>query len=213
MSVVQRDLERRGGVGQARTVDVQQQPTAVGEMGERRQLIGAVARPELGALADADDARLHGMLVTDPGDLRRGELRRELAVECRDGVQLRTGDPLWRTALVDVDVGLRGADDRLPGPAQRADRQHVGGAAVEHEVGLGLFAEVLAQERLGPRRPGVRPVRGGVALVGLGDRGEHLRVGAGVVVRCEALHAVSVEAADGARRPAPQQPHVDRLTP
>ena len=132
--LAQRDVQAGGGVGQPRAVDVQQQPALVGEVRERAQLVRAVARAELRALRDADDARLDGVLVAEPAELPLDVLGRELRVVRLDGLQLDARQRLGRAALVDVDVRLRGADDRLPRPAQRAKAQHVGGAAVEDEV-------------------------------------------------------------------------------
>lgn len=191
----QRHVERGGGVRQTGAVDVQQEAALVGEVRERCQLVGAVARPELGALRDAHDTRLDDVLVADAVQLRGDELGGELAVECRDGLELAARDPLGRPALVDVDVRAGGADDRLPRAAQRAQRQDVRGAAVEDEVRAGLLAEVLAQELLRARGPWIGAVGDGVLGVGGGDRGEHLGMRTGVVVRGKALHGPSVERA------------------
>ena len=78
----------------------------MGEVGERVQLVGAVARAELGALGDAHDARLDGVRVADAAELPLDVLGRELGVVRRDGLQLDPGDPLGGAALVDVDVRL-----------------------------------------------------------------------------------------------------------
>ncbi len=168
-------------------------PRSWAKAASSRELAGAVAGPELGALADAHDARLHRVLVADPPELRRDELGRELAVGRRHRLELAAGDPLRRAALVDVDVRPGGADDRLPGPAQRPQAQDVRRAAVEDEVGARLLAEVLAQQLERARRPRIGAVGDRVVLVGRGDRGEHLGVRAGVVVGGEGPHAPSLD--------------------
>ena len=92
----QRHAERRGRVAEPRAVDVQQQPVPVRPVGERRDLLGRVDRPELGALRDRDDPRLDDVLVADAREQRLDQLRRQLAVGRVDGQQLaaaRSGAP------------------------------------------------------------------------------------------------------------------------
>jgi hypothetical protein len=61
----QRQVEPRGRVGQPGAVDVEQEPALVRRVGQRAQLLGAVARPELRGLRDGHEPRLHRVLVPD----------------------------------------------------------------------------------------------------------------------------------------------------
>src|SRR5690606_39190708 len=94
---------------------------------------------------------------------------------------------LGGAALVGVDVGGLGADDRLPVGGHRAQRDDVGGGAVEDRPGPRPLAEVAPEHVLQRLGVDVVAVGGLVAAVGVGDGLEDLGVHAGVVVAGEAL--------------------------
>ena len=152
----------------------------VGEAGDLRR---RVARAQLGALGDRHHARLDGVLVAEPGELGGDELGRQLAVGRGDREQLDRAHLLGRSTLIDVDVRARRADrGRGPGPAREAQADDVGSRAVEHEIGLAAGAEVALEDLTRPRGPRIRPVGRRVAIVGLLDGGQDVRVGPRVVV-------------------------------
>ena len=145
-------VEGGGGVGEAGAVHVQEHLVLVGELGQGADLLRRVDGAELGGLGDRDDAGLRGVLVADPGEPLRDQLRGELPVGSRGGQELHPRDPLGRPALVDVEVRGLGADHGLVGAGERLEREDVGAGAVEDQERLGLLAEVLAKA-LGARRP------------------------------------------------------------
>ncbi len=57
--------ERRGGVGEARAIHVQEHVALVGKAGERLNFFRLVNRAHLGGLSNRDDAGLGVVLVTD----------------------------------------------------------------------------------------------------------------------------------------------------
>ena len=63
----ERGAERRGGVGEARAVDVEAHPEPVGGIGDRPRLVERVNGPELGRLRDRDEPRLRLVLVAAAG--------------------------------------------------------------------------------------------------------------------------------------------------
>ena len=73
----------------------------------------------------------------------------------------------------------------------------VGAGAVEHRERLDALAEVLREDLLQARGVDVLAVGDLVAVVGGGDRGEHLGVDAGVVVGGEAAEVRVVEGGHG----------------
>jgi hypothetical protein len=154
-------------------------------VGERPQLVRRVERAELRRLRDGHHAGLHDVLVAEPHELRGDEVRGELAVRRGDGEELEAAHPLGRAALVDVEVRALRADDALPWPQHRPQRDDVRRGAVEDEERLGVGAELVAQALAGARRHVVGAVGGRVPVVDGGDRGHDLGEDGGVVVRVE----------------------------
>src|SRR5690606_14329264 len=133
-----------------------------------------------------DHLRHRAVLVVPAVRLPVDQLGGELAVRGRHGEQLDAADPLRGAALVHVDVGALGADHRAPAVGDRLEGDYVGAGAVEDRERLGRGAEVAAHDLLEVLGVGVLAVRHLVPAVGQGQGGEHLRVGAGVVVAGEA---------------------------
>ena len=167
-------------------------PSLMRGLGDRAGLLDRVDGAELGRLGDRDHPRLRLVLVAAPSLPARELAGVELAVAVGDGEQLRPGDALRRSALVDVHVGDVGADHRLLRSGQGVDRGDVGARAVEDAEGARVGAEVAAKDGLGALGPGVGAVGPGVTPIGGGDRRQDLGMDAGVVV--------GAEAAPGARR-------------
>ena len=90
-------------------------------------------------------------------------------------------------ALVDVQVRGLGADDGLVGAEGEVEAGDVGAGAVEDEKGLGMGAEVAAEEIFGARGELISAVGGGVAFVHRRDRSHDVGVDARVVVRGEVV--------------------------
>ncbi len=190
----EREAEGGGGVGEPGAVDVDEHSALVGVVADRADLLGGVAGAELGALGDGDGERLGAVLVAPAPGLAVDQLGGELAVRGGDGEQLEAGHLLRGAALVHVDVGGLGGDDRAPAREQRLQRDHVGAGAVEDRVGLGALAEVAAEDVLEVGGVVVLAVGDLVAAVGQRDGGQDLGVDARVVVAGEAAHGGVVPA-------------------
>ena len=128
----QRQVQRRGGVRQPRTVHEDTHPALVRVVGDRTHLVGRVDGAELARLGDVDDERLRPVLVAPPPGFLGDEVGRELAVGRRDREQLDAAGLLRCAALVGVDVRRLCADDRSPAGQHRQQSDDVGAGAVEH---------------------------------------------------------------------------------
>ena len=182
----QRQAQGGRGVGDAGAVHVDAHPVLVGVVRDGLDLVRGVDRAELGGLGEVDDQGLGTVLVAPAPRLGGDQLGGELAVVGGHGQQLDAGGLLGRAALVHVDVrGVR-ADHRAPAGQHGLEPDDVRPGAVEHRPHGGVLAEVLGHDLLEAGRVHVLAVGDLVAPVGLGDRREHLRVDAGVVVRGEA---------------------------
>jgi hypothetical protein len=164
---------------------MQQQPVAVGPVGEGGDGLRRVDRAELGALGDRDHARLHDVLVADAHEERLDELGSQPAVRRVDDEQLAPR-ALGSAALVDVQVRGARADDRLPGLRQRLQTEHIRASSVEHWKCLGIRSKMVAKALNGACGPGITTVGGGMSLVGGDDRRQHVGMDPGVVVTGEA---------------------------
>lgn len=133
------------------------------------------------------------MLVAESGHPRADVRFGQLAIAAGRGQELDTGDRLRGTPLVDVGVRALSADDRLPGAAQAAHREHVGARSVKDEQRLGTWTEVPAQDLLRAAGPGITAIGDCMPLISLRHGGEHLRVNSGVVIRSETLHGQQAE--------------------
>ena len=176
--LAQADVERGGGVGQPRAVDVQEHPARVRVVRERGHLLDRVERAELGRLRDRDDPGLDDVLVADPRQPPLDELGGELAVGRGHRQQLDAGHRLRGAALVDVEVRALRADHALPRPQHRPQPDDVRRRPVEDREADRACAEVLAHPLGKPRRHGIGAVgdhvpgvRGGDRLQRLGERG------------------------------------------
>ena len=193
----QRQAEGCRGVRDPRAVHVQAHAVPVDVVGDRAQLVDRVQRAELGGLRQRDHERLRAVLVAPAPRLAVDELGRELAVVGRDGQELDAGDPLGSAALVDVDVRGGCRDHGAPAGEHRLQPDDVRAGAVEDRERLDALAEVLDEDLLQPRGVLVLAVGDLVAVVGGGDRGEHLGMDAGVVVGGEAAEVRVVERGHG----------------
>jgi hypothetical protein len=126
--------------------------------------------------------RLDRVLVADARDQGLYRLRAQLAVLGGDGQELHAGDRLRGAALIHVHMGRVGTDDRVPGPAGGAETEDVGPAAAPDGIGLRLRPEVLGETLVQPLCERIMTVAEGVALIGLRDRLQHLRVDGGRVI-------------------------------
>ncbi len=155
-------------------------------LGDRAELIDRVDGADLGRLGDRDEPRLVVVDVAAPRLPPPHRRRFELAVNRLGLEQLDPRPALRRPALVDVDVRAGNADDGVLGARDRVDRKHVRGGPVEDREAERLRPEVLADQLVEALRPSILAVGAGVVDVCAGDRLEHLRMGAGVVVGGEA---------------------------
>ncbi len=178
--------QERGRVGQPRAVQEQPQVVGPAERPDLAQLGQRVAGAALGDLGQLHRPRLDPVLVAAPGQQRPDLGRRDLAVRRGRQQQLAAEDPLGRAALVGVQVRAGGADHRLVRAQQQAHPEHVGGAAVEHEHRL-RRAGLRAQPPGDLGGPRITAVGDRVTGAGPGDRAQHGRMGARVVVAAEAL--------------------------
>ena len=159
---------------------------SVGPIRQGSDLVHRVDGAHFGALGDRDHPGLDMVFVTDAGDGGIDQLGSELAVGCGHAEELAAQEPLGRAALVHVDVGTFGTDDRFMGAEEGLEPDDVGACPVEGEVDLGSGAEVLGEETVGLLRPRVGPIGGGVAaVVGRSAGGQDLGMDAGPVVAGE----------------------------
>jgi hypothetical protein len=157
----------------------------VRELGEARKLLDRVDRPQLGRLRDGDDARLDVVLVARAREQRLKLFGAQLPVGGRQVYELAAREALRRAALVHVDVGGLGADDRVEGARDGGQRRDVRARPAEDEEDLRRPAEPLAEEADRPLGVDVVAVGDGVAVVGRAQRVHHARVDARVVVARE----------------------------
>ena len=193
----QRQVERGGGVRDARAVHVQSHAVAMDVVGDLAQLVDRVPRAELGGLRQRDHERLGAVLVAPAPRLAVDQLRRQLAVVCRHREQLDPGHPLRCACLIHVDVGGGCRDHGAPAREHRLEPDHVRPGAVEHREGLHAFAEVLDEDLLQASGVVVLAVGDLMTGIGLGDGFEHLRVDAGIVVGGEAADVRVVQGGHG----------------
>jgi hypothetical protein len=149
--------------------------------------------PEFTRLGDVYGEWLRPVLVAPPPGLLGDEFRRELAVGCRDRQQLDACGFLRRSALVGVDVRRLGAHDCAPAWQHRQQTDDIGAGAVKDREGLSRCPEVPCAHLLQLRRIHVLAVGHLMAVVGVGDRGEHVWVDTRVVVGGETADAGVVQ--------------------
>ncbi len=123
----------------------------LGHLGERRDLVGAVGRAELGDLCEAHGNRL---AVMDGARRKTGEavgqnVRRELAARARKADQSDPGTQEFRgSGLVHDDVRLLVAEDDAAGAGKRRQTKGIGGGARADEEDGDLALEEVAEALL-----------------------------------------------------------------
>ena len=157
-----RDTERGNGIGDPRAVDVHQQAAGVGVFDEPGDGGRGPHPAVLGGLGDADDAGLGVMDHTEAGEpvVQLGGC--DQAVITGQPGELRSGEPDRPACFVEQDVGDVAAQDFVPWPHRRGQRDDVGRGSGEREEHLGVRRVEGLPEGVG-RTPG-----DGIGAVGRG---------------------------------------------
>ncbi len=130
--LAQAQSQTHRGIGNARSVHVQEHFVLVGKAGQITNLLGLVNRPHFGGLSDGNHARLNMVLVADPMVSMAHRLDRQLAVRRMDEDQFATGELFRGAAFVGMNVGHVGANYRVVGLGQRLQAQAIGRGAIEY---------------------------------------------------------------------------------
>ncbi len=175
-------------IGEARAIHVQGQPGIAADGADGLDLVQRVDAAGLGGLGDADAGGRHRMHVAG---LAVRFMRQLPGVELGGGAieqrQARAAAvELGRAAFIVGDVAVRMAQHAAPGRRQRRQRQRIGGGAGGHQQHVDLVLEDLGQAAFDPQGDVVGAVGGGLSLIGVQQRGQYLRAGAGGVVTGEA---------------------------
>ena len=123
-----------------------------------------------------------------PASAERSCSGRTRAVGGVEQDQLAAEMALGSAGLVVGDVRRGGAHDGLVAAEHQLQGRDVGTGPVEHREHSGVLAELVAEQRLGPRGHLVVAVGRRVVDVRCADRGDDLRVDTGVVVAGERPH-------------------------
>ena len=167
---------RDDGIGKPRTVELEPEPACLGELTQRRSLVGRIGQPIFGRVGDRQCRRLDLVNVgPDPRARRRRRLDCQLGARPVDQHQLRAAIIHRRCpGFVGFDMRVAVAQDRPGRRTQHGKADAVGGSPGGHPQRLDLALENRCKGRVEPRAilVGVigrlEPVRGA-------DRCDHRR--------------------------------------
>ena len=150
----------------------------------------SIDRTQLGALGNIDHFGLRVVLKAPVDEARSDELRRQLAVGRLNLAQCSAGQELRSTALVHCNVRGLGAKDGVERLHARAQGNHIGARAIEHEIGFRWFAKVLFYQHFGFLCIDVVTIGVLVILIGRFYGLQNVGMNARMIVASETVHII-----------------------
>ena len=182
---IPRATECGRGVGDSRTVEVDEHAVCMRNVANVTNLRRRVERAEFGRLREGDDGRLYVVHCTAQCGEAHDVVGAQLRIDRGNSVQFGTEEALGCARFVDVDVRPLRAHDRFRGGEHRHEGEHVGSGSAVHEQRVDVGAEQLRHRRGCTARPRVLAVGECVARIRGSNGFDDPRMGSGDVVRRE----------------------------